>query len=228
MTASVRPGALPNEQGGHIGPPLQEFADGSPEVAGRKTGGERGIRTLGGSFPPHSLSRRAPSATRSSLRLGFSVRYGRFQGHVKRIYLDRSPDRGEQMAEGVGFEPTDLPVCGFQDRCLKPLGHPSTSVIFYHRTRVLSRQGGSAYTRRGRFKTRPYRTAGALSALPYSGPLIHHPLGLAFGPGQGVGLHQFHPGRDQQFTFEGLGDPFLQLLEILEVFLEESSAALPP
>ena len=26
------------------------------------TGGERGIRTLGGSFPPHSLSRRAPSA----------------------------------------------------------------------------------------------------------------------------------------------------------------------
>ena len=27
-----------------------------------ETGGERGIRTLGGSFPPHSLSRRAPSA----------------------------------------------------------------------------------------------------------------------------------------------------------------------
>ena len=26
------------------------------------SGGERGIRTLGGSFPPHSLSRRAPSA----------------------------------------------------------------------------------------------------------------------------------------------------------------------
>ena len=26
-------------------------------------GGERGIRTLGGSFPPHSLSRRAPSAS---------------------------------------------------------------------------------------------------------------------------------------------------------------------
>jgi hypothetical protein len=28
----------------------------------RCNGGERGIRTLGGSFPPHSLSRRAPSA----------------------------------------------------------------------------------------------------------------------------------------------------------------------
>src|SRR5262245_13746874 len=32
-----------------------------------------------------------------------------------------------QMAEGVGFEPTRErePPGGFQDRCLKPLGHPS-------------------------------------------------------------------------------------------------------
>jgi hypothetical protein len=31
------------------------------------------------------------------------------------------------MAEGVGFEPTRelAPPAGFQDRCLKPLGHPS-------------------------------------------------------------------------------------------------------
>jgi hypothetical protein len=31
------------------------------------------------------------------------------------------------MAEGVGFEPTRerKPPGGFQDRCLKPLGHPS-------------------------------------------------------------------------------------------------------
>ena len=29
----------------------------------QKNGGERGIRTLGGSFDPHSLSRRAPSAS---------------------------------------------------------------------------------------------------------------------------------------------------------------------
>ena len=28
-----------------------------------KIGGERGIRTLGGAFTPHSLSRRAPSAS---------------------------------------------------------------------------------------------------------------------------------------------------------------------
>src|ERR1700724_3590853 len=32
------------------------------------------------------------------------------------------------LAEGVGFEPTRKrkPPGGFQDRCLKPLGHPST------------------------------------------------------------------------------------------------------
>src|SRR5438105_15854103 len=31
------------------------------------------------------------------------------------------------LAEGVGFEPTRErePPAGFQDRCLKPLGHPS-------------------------------------------------------------------------------------------------------
>src|ERR1044072_8638459 len=30
-------------------------------------------------------------------------------------------------AEGVGFEPTELSLSGFQDRRLKPLGHPSAS-----------------------------------------------------------------------------------------------------
>ena len=62
-------------------------------------GGERGIRTLGGVLPPHSLSRRAPSA-----------------------YSVISPSF---LAEGVGFEPTVLSYNGFQDRRLKPLGHPS-------------------------------------------------------------------------------------------------------
>jgi hypothetical protein len=35
------------------------------------------------------------------------------------------------LAEGVGFEPTRErePPGGFQDRCLKPLGHPSFAVI---------------------------------------------------------------------------------------------------
>ncbi len=30
-----------------------------------------------------------------------------------------------RLAEGEGFEPPDLSVNGFQDRRLKPLGHPS-------------------------------------------------------------------------------------------------------
>jgi hypothetical protein len=33
------------------------------------------------------------------------------------------------MAEGVGFEPTELSLNGFQDRRLKPLGHPSDNVV---------------------------------------------------------------------------------------------------
>ena len=31
----------------------------------------------------------------------------------------------KNMAEEVGFEPTDLSVYGFQDRRLRPLGHSS-------------------------------------------------------------------------------------------------------
>ncbi len=31
----------------------------------------------------------------------------------------------QRLAEGVGFEPTELSLNGFQDRRLKPLGHPS-------------------------------------------------------------------------------------------------------
>ncbi len=37
----------------------------------------------------------------------------------------KTENRKPGMAEGVGFEPTDLSVCGFQDRRLRPLGHPS-------------------------------------------------------------------------------------------------------
>ena len=42
------------------------------------------------------------------------------------------------LAEGVGFEPTVLSHNGFQDRRLKPLGHPSMSVGKYHHTETLS------------------------------------------------------------------------------------------
>jgi hypothetical protein len=73
-------------------------------LSGLNLGGERGIRTLGGVLPPHSLSRRAPSAY--SVISPFLV-----------------------VAEGVGFEPTVLSYNGFQDRRLKPLGHPSEFVL---------------------------------------------------------------------------------------------------
>ena len=34
------------------------------------------------------------------------------------------------LAEEVGFEPTDLSINGFQDRRLKPLGHSSMALTF--------------------------------------------------------------------------------------------------
>jgi hypothetical protein len=46
------------------------------------------------------------------------------------------------VAEGVGFEPTELSLYGFQDRRLKPLGHPSdcsTSQRYYKWDNELSR-----------------------------------------------------------------------------------------
>ena len=66
---------------------------------GLHAGGEERIRTSGPVLPDQPLSRRLPSATRPPL-----------QAH---------------LAEGVGFEPTELSLSGFQDRRLKPLGHPS-------------------------------------------------------------------------------------------------------
>lgn len=63
-------------------------------------GGEGEIRTLGTSFPIHSLSRRAPSATRSLLH-NFFGGGGRIRTHEA------------------------LTPNGFQDRRLQPLGHSS-------------------------------------------------------------------------------------------------------
>ena len=42
------------------------------------------------------------------------------------------------MAEGVGFEPTGLSPSGFQDRRLKPLGHPSATDIIKYLHQALS------------------------------------------------------------------------------------------
>ena|GEM_PF-2710703 len=54
-----------------------------------------------------SLSRRSLSATQPSLRC--------LTEHI--------------LAEGAGFEPANLSVNGFQDRRLRPLGHPSDYVL---------------------------------------------------------------------------------------------------
>lgn len=42
-------------------------------------------------------------------------------------------------------------------------------------------------------------------------PVIHHPDGFAFAPGQGVMFHQLHPGGDQKLALEGFGKAFLQV-----------------
>ncbi len=78
----------------------------------QKAGGERGIRTLGGVLPPHSLSRRAPSAD--------SV-------------ISPRQEKDRVLAEEVGFEPTVLSYNGFQGRRLKPLGHSSCRIRLHAR-----------------------------------------------------------------------------------------------
>ena len=36
---------------------------------------------------------------------------------------------GQRVEETEGFEPSDLPIGGFQDRCLQPLGHVSVKTL---------------------------------------------------------------------------------------------------
>ena len=45
--------------------------------------------------------------------------------HRKESTVSQFPLPVKGVAEGVGFEPTVLSYNGFQDRRLKPLGHPS-------------------------------------------------------------------------------------------------------
>src|SRR6185436_11336864 len=42
-----------------------------------------------------------------------------------RLWRSTFPPSFRKVAEGVGFEPTELSLNGFQDRRLQPLGHPS-------------------------------------------------------------------------------------------------------
>ena len=68
-------------------------------------GGEQGIRTLDTGFSPYTrLAGERLRPTRPTLHIISGC-----------------------LAEEVGFEPTELTFNGFQDRHLKPLGHPSKS-----------------------------------------------------------------------------------------------------
>jgi hypothetical protein len=119
-----------------------------------ENGGERGIRTLGGGFPPHSLSRRAPSAGSAispvllNRRIVDSfIRHPSPEWPAPR-YIDtactdltnRPFNDLTNMAEGVGFEPTELSLNGFQDRRLQPLGHPSCKANSLLTSRTLKGQ----------------------------------------------------------------------------------------
>ena len=87
----------------------------------RKGSGERGIRTLDTGFPVYSLSRRAPSTYSAISPLNRVVNVAPWKTGRRGASIILSYG----MAEGVGFEPTELSFNGFQDRRLKPLGHPS-------------------------------------------------------------------------------------------------------
>jgi hypothetical protein len=49
------------------------------------------------------------------------------------------------MAEGVGFEPTELSLNGFQDRRLQPLGHPSLAAKTVRFFSIMHLPGQSFY-----------------------------------------------------------------------------------
>ena len=65
------------------------------------------------------------------------------------------------MAEGVGFEPTELSLNGFQDRRLKPLGHPSTEISRLNS--ISNRERQSFYPRQVCDWIRSIRVASGLS-----------------------------------------------------------------
>src|SRR5215467_5008415 len=75
---------------------------------------------------------------------------GEQEAHVSQCLCGVLADGDEQWrtvanyreTEGVGFEPTRErePPAGFQDRCLKPLGHPSLAPCLRHADSRLGRE----------------------------------------------------------------------------------------
>src|SRR5436190_10434041 len=87
-----------------------------------------------------SRKRCSPSTTRSARGCHPCLRY---------VLLPMSPGwTSTVLAEGVGFEPTreHEPPGGFQDRCLKPLGHPSRKSQRLAETGACQKPAGQAAT----------------------------------------------------------------------------------
>ena len=76
-------------------------------------------------YTPYSLSRRAPSTTRPPLHDSVVPPHASTVG-ARRHLVRACTLEIDATAEGVGFEPTRRTAPnGFQDRLLRPLGHPS-------------------------------------------------------------------------------------------------------
>ncbi len=74
------------------------------------------------------------------------------------------------MAVGVGFEPTGLSPNGFQDRRLKPLGHPTERRVSYYLQLDEARENlWNAVETRETCQTKKPRTTGAgVSQISFS------------------------------------------------------------
>ena len=120
-------------EGGDQGQQARSRGPGLSEVAERE-GFEPSVEVS-----PHTrLAGERLQPTRPSLRYSFSGFVNRrcagplapaFSGtpgaSTAALRINRPGDALTKLAEGVGFEPTELSLNGFQDRRLKPLGHPS-------------------------------------------------------------------------------------------------------
>src|SRR5437868_2085338 len=90
-------------------------------------GGERGIRTLGTVL---QYTRLASEHLRPLGHLSVcSPTLHTSHYSVVNCQGQRSVMASARAAEEEGFEPPALSRCGFQDRCLRPLGHSSTKEV---------------------------------------------------------------------------------------------------
>ena len=96
------------KKGGHIGPPLQKYP------MDRQSSGEK-LAEREGFEPSVEVSPHTRLAGEHLWPLGHLSGWASLcvtagSGPCQANQFDLSPDRGEQMAEGVGFEPTPLSI----------------------------------------------------------------------------------------------------------------------